>query len=202
MGELLHRHRERDDLSAPPTVSDAGPRRRGDVARGDRRHCRSGQQHPQSDLRPPGRSVGRAQAAGARRLRAVVAGAAVHRDGHHLGARAVAALRRSSRQRHSQLAPGCDARDVRRRVQSRQGLRLSPRDGPCRGGARPASRVGLSLFPAGRLPHAVRADHHPGDRRHPHPVAGAGVRHGPGPIYRSKAGVDAQRLTCGSQADG
>ena len=180
LGELLHRHRERDDLSAPAAVSDARPRRGRDVARGDRRHRRSGQQPAQSRLRPPGRSVGRAQAAGARRLRAVVAGAAVHRDGHRAGARAVAALRRSSRQRHSQLAAGRDARDVRRRVQSRPGVRLSPRDGPCRGGAGPAPRVGLSLFPAGRLPHAVRADDHPRHHRHPHPVAGAGHRQGRG----------------------
>ena len=61
VGELLHRHRERNGLSAPAVVPDARPRRRRRVAGCDRRRGGGREQHPEDRFRSPRRSDGSAK---------------------------------------------------------------------------------------------------------------------------------------------
>ena len=58
MGELLHRHGERDGVSAVAAVPDAGARRRRDVARGDRGGRGGGEQRAQDRSRDGGPIAG------------------------------------------------------------------------------------------------------------------------------------------------
>ena len=103
-----------------------------------------------------------------------------------LGARALAPLRRSSRQRHPQLARAmrCSRRSPTR-----------PIEAACSGFTAAMDHAGAVLGPLlasaflyfhpddYRTP--VRADDHPRHHRHPHPVAGAGYARVRAPMYRS-----------------
>ena len=130
LGQPLHRHGQRDGLPAAPAVPHASPRRRRDVARRHRGGCRSRQQRPQDRLRSSGRSWRRAEAAGARRLRALRRRAAahcacVHLDRRCCGLRFTDRLGKGIRgaPRDAMLAHFAAA------YQSRPRLRVPPRDG-------------------------------------------------------------------------
>ena len=130
-----------------------------DVARRHRGRRRSGQQHPQDHLRPDGGSDGRAEAAGARRLRPVVGrcgrssrwradGCRSSRCGSPIGSARASAPRRAMR---------CSRRSRTSPTAGRSSASIAAWITPARSWAR--SRRGLSLLPPRRLPHALRADH-------------------------------------------
>ena len=173
MGQLLHRYRQRDDLSADAVVPDAGARRGCDVSRRHRRHRGSSQQRAQDLVGPAGRQDGCAEAAGDCRIWPVVCHAALHRRGDELDAGARAPVHRPTGQRHPWRPARRDAGGFRNLRESRPRVRLPPRHGP-RGRRRwPACGVGLSVLLSGRIPHAIYPDDHPGDHRHAHPVSSA-----------------------------
>ena len=153
VGELLHRHGDRDDLSAAAVVPDARARRQRDVARRHRRRGRGREQRPQDRLRPARRPDGRSQAAGAGRLRAVVAVrpliALATSWPHVLALRFIDRLGKGIRgsPRDAMLATLCDA------ANSRPRLRLPPRDGSRRRRDGPAASRRAFLY------------FHPGDYR-------------------------------------
>ena len=146
VGELLHRHGERDGLSAAAAVPDAGARRRRDVARRHRGRRRGGQQRPQDRVGPAGGSHRRARSRWCSPATACRRRAAAHRARRRWPQ--VLAMRFADRLGKGIRGAPRDAMLATFATESNRGrvFGFHRAHGSRRRGHRPADRVGLPLL--------------------------------------------------------